>query len=386
MRTFETGHPPRQLRVQLPFARGLLPKLMRLQAFTVFVRAFAIVVCALHGIAGQIPPSHSSADVLLQSDEADAALAIIRVRASGGSPSRDDWRRLFTSQGYRHLSEREAVMGRAFTDSSFARFLTSDTVIARYEALAPALAALERIDVTAAAARARGYLPAGTPLRAVLYLEIKPITNSFVFTGQDSVPSIFLYVRTDDTPAQVENTMAHELHHIGLNAACPDKPAARASAAQRMLLTFLGAYGEGQAMLAAAGGPDVHPHVTDADSIRRRWDADVAQARADMQAQSAFFTSVLDGRISSADSVREIAASYFGVQGPWYTVGWLMGSTIERELGRPELIATLCDPPEFMARYNEAARHANARGLARPLWDGALLARLKQLARAGGGA
>lgn len=347
---------------------------MRLPAPTIL--AMAAAIAASRSTSAQAP---GPTDVRLQSDEADAALAIIRARAAGGSPSHDDWQRLFASQGYQHLSEREASMHRAFTDSSFARFVTSDTVVARYGALAKTLAALESIDVTAAAARARAYLPAGTPLRAVLYLEIKPITNSFVFTGRDSVASIFLYVRTDDTPAQVENTMAHELHHIGLNAACPDKRP-HGTPAQAMLLRFLGAYGEGQAMLAAAGGPDIHPHDTDADSIRRRWDADVAHAGADMQTQSAFFASVLDGRMTSVDSVRQVASSYFGVQGPWYTVGWLMASTIERELGRPALIQSLCDPPEFMARYNDAARRANARGRALPTWDSALIARLKQLA------
>ena len=39
------------------------------------------------------------------------------------------------------------------------------------------------------AAKALAYLPAGTPLHARLYLEIKPLMNSFVFTGRDS-PSL----------------------------------------------------------------------------------------------------------------------------------------------------------------------------------------------------
>ena len=38
-----------------------------------------------------------------------------------------------------------------------------------------------------------------------------------------------------------------------------------------------------------------------------------------------------------------------------------MAVTIERELGRPALIATLADPHEFVARYNEAAVKANAK-------------------------
>ena len=74
--------------------------------------------------------------------------------------------------------------------------------------------------------------------------------------------------------------------------------------------------------------------------------------------------------------------SYFGVQGPWYTLGWLMASAIEREFGRSALIATLCEPTRFMAMYQDAARRANARGASLPLWDADLVARLVALGAA----
>jgi hypothetical protein len=198
------------------------------------------------------------------------------------------------------------------------------------------------------------------------------------------MPSIFLYVNPKESAAQLENTMSHELHHIELNGVCPDIAYDRLAPAQAMLLRFLGGFGEGQAMLAAAGGPEIHPHAADADSIKRRWDADVARAPADVRAQSMFFTAVLDGRIASADSVRNIAVTYYGVQGPWYTVGWLMAATIERQFGRTALVATLCAPTQFMSRYNEAARQANAAGAALPVWDNALVTRLEALRRAAG--
>jgi hypothetical protein len=38
-----------------------------------------------------------------------------------------------------------------------------------------------------------------------------------------------------------------------------------------------------------------------------------------------------------------------------------MAVTIERELGRPALVATLADPRDFVARYNEAAVNENAK-------------------------
>jgi hypothetical protein len=339
----------------------------------------ALMACAPMHAGSKAPFARGQLDVRLESDEADAALAILNQRVRRERTTEADWRRLFSSNGYQHLKERETAMRRAFTDSAFTAFLVSDTLLRRATSLGRVLPALERVDVSAAAARSLKYLPAGTPLRARLYLEIKPATNSFVFTGRDSTPSIFLYVNPDRSPPQLENTIAHELHHIGLNKACPEPALSRATPAQRMLLLFLGAFGEGQAMLAAAGSPSVNPHATDDDTIQARWNRDVAHAPADIDELSRFFTSVLDGRITSADSVEQQASTYFGVQGPWYTVGWLMASTIEKELGRDVLVRSLCEPTRFIALYNDAARRANAGGGTLPTWNPDLVTRLASL-------
>jgi hypothetical protein len=114
-------------------------------------------------------------------------------------------------------------------------------------------------------------------------------------------------------------------------------------------------------MLAAAGSPSVHPHASDDDTIQARWDRDVSHAPTDVDELSRFFVSVVNGRVPSADSVRRQAFTYFGVQGPWYTVGWVMASTIERELGRDALVHSLCEPTRFIALYNDAAHRANSR-------------------------
>ena len=55
------------------------------------------------------------------------------------------------------------------------------------------------------------------------------------------------------------------------------------------------------------------------------------------------------------------AASSSVYRGPWYTVGYPMAVTIERELGRPALVATLADPREFVTRYSESAAIENAK-------------------------
>mgnify|MGYP001552505252 FL=1 len=357
-------------------------------AILVSLVAFAACVHASVNADPATARTPQGVDVTLVTDEVDAALSIIRSAASGETPTARQLSALFESQGYDHLKEREAAMGRAFTDSSFAQFLTADSVAARLPAIARVIPELEHADVTAAARMALAYLPAGTPIRARLYLEIKPHTNSFVFTGRDSVPSIFIYVKTDETAAQLNNTLAHELHHIGTNAACRNAASAdstRTTPAERMLLEYLTAFGEGRAMLAAAGGPDVHPHATDADSIRARWDRDVAKAPADIADLSGFITDVISGRIATADSVQRRGNSYFGVQGAWYTVGWLMAATVEREAGRDALIGTLCDPVGFLSQYNRAAKQSNSRnGTSLPLWPAPLIDRLSRMARAPG--
>jgi putative zinc-dependent peptidase DUF5700 len=366
--------------VSMPFNRmlfqlAILPSLAALSA------------CAGRSVSTGVAnarPLHG-VDVTLVTDEVDAALSIIQSAASGETPSARQWSALFGSQGYAHLKEREAAMGRAFTDSSFAQFLTRDSVTRRLPAMQRAIQELEHADVATAARMARAYLPPGTPMRARLYLEIKPHTNSFVFTGRDSVPSIFIYVNTAETAAQLNNTLAHELHHIGTAAACQHVPGAdstHTTPAERMLLEYLTAFGEGRAMLAAAGSPDVHPHATDADSIRARWDRDVAHAPEDIADLSGFIEDVNTGRIATADSVQRRGNSYFGVQGAWYTVGWLMAATVEREEGRDALIGTLCNPVDFLSQYNRAAQQSNSTKHTRlPLWPAPLIDTLSRIAR-----
>jgi hypothetical protein len=112
-------------------------------------------------------------------------------------------------------------------------------------------------------------------------------------------------------------------------------------------------------MLAAAGGPDVHPHAVSDEDERRRWDQDVARFNDDLRTLDEFVLSIIAGRFPSPDSVRSVAATFYGTQGPWYTVGWRMAAVIEEQLGRAELILCLTDPSRLLRSYNEAARRHN---------------------------
>jgi hypothetical protein len=87
-----------------------------------------------------------------------------------------------------------------------------------------------------------------------------------------------------------------------------------------------------------------------------------------------FLLDILDRQVTDPDSLRARGMSFFGVQGSWYTVGWLMAATIERHHGRPALLSSLCDPVALLRRYNQAA--AGAPGPPLPRWSEALLTRL----------
>src|SRR5262249_30856916 len=150
--------------------------------------------------------------------------------------------------------------------------------------------------------------------------------NSFVFDVRGD-PAIFLYLDPTVSHEKFENTVAHELHHIGYSSSCPSPAAAREIATlppnPQGVVKLIGAFGEGFAMLAAAGGPTVHPHAVSNAEERARWDRDVANFNNDLKTVEEFFLAILENRLSK-EEIQKTASSFLGVQGPWYTVGWQM--------------------------------------------------------------
>lgn len=322
-----------------------------------------------------LPTPAESVNVRVVTDEAEAALAYassVRLR----SPDVTAWQRLVTSEGYRRLHQREAAMGRAFTDSAFRAFLHADTLLARVPALERALAEWRNADVGAAAARAFGYLPAGTRLDAVIYPMVKPRDNSFVFDVATDSAAIFLYVDPAVSRAKLENTLAHELHHVGIAAACAAaEEGVGLAPAVRPAVRWMGAFAEGVAMLAAAGGPVVDPHATSDSTERARWARDYANAPADMRLVEVFFMDIIEGRLKDEQAQRQRAAPFWGdAQGAWYTVGYLMAATVERVDGRDALVATMCDPYRLLVAYESAARRSGDTAL--PRWSPRLMQHL----------
>jgi hypothetical protein len=236
-------------------------------------------------------------------DEAEAVLSILETK-NGNRPVTDaDWKRLLATEGYLRLKKRELSMSRSFDDAEFKAFVLSDELAKGAALLRKTVDAWKQADMTAAAARALAYLPAGASIRAKIYPVIKPGKNSFVFEVKAD-PAIFLYVDPDETKDQFENTVAHELHHIGY------------------------------------GGS---------------------------------FRDVLEGRLKG-DEISKVAYSFFGIQGPWYTVGWKMAVTIEKTYGRARLIKCFCDPRGLLPTYNQAAReHNRTSGDSLALWSQAVI-------------
>lgn len=337
------------------------------------------------GFSGEISvgrPSEASAlAIRLVTDEADAVLSILDKLGAGQPVAAKDWDRLFTAEGYVRLKKREESLKRSFQDAEFRDFVLSVELRARKDRLADALGRWKRADLRAAASRALAYLPAGTVIRAKVYPVIKPKTNSFVFDLQTD-PAIFLYLDPDMNSAQFENTVAHELHHIGLAAAClpayEEEEFKKKPAEVRAVLEWIGAFGEGVAMLAAAGGPDIHPHAVSPALDRERWDKDMASFNSDLKKVERFFLDILDGRLKGEEAIREAGFAFFGIQGAWYTVGWKMAVLIEKTFGRAKLIDCLCDSAALLASYNRAAAEQNVETREKQVtWSPDLLKRLE---------
>lgn len=318
----------------------------------------------------------SAVNVHLVTDEAVAVLAILEKRTTNQSVTDADWQRVFQSEGYIRLKQRETSLKRSFEDADFKNFVLSDKLAEQRQALEQTLERWKQANISGAARLALAYLPRQARINAKIYPVIKPKTNSFVFEVKSN-PAIFLYLDPTVSKEKFENTLAHELHHIGYGTACPSKQAAEkiSSLPQNIqtAITLVGAFGEGFAMLAAAGGPDIHPHAVSGREERDRWDTDMANFGADFRRVENFFLDVLANRLTE-EQIGETASSFFGVQGPWYTVGWKMAVMIEKTYGRRKLIECICDQRKLLRIYNKAARKHNRGSRERlPVWSDSVI-------------
>ncbi len=340
-------------------------------------------VCSLQLFASSCYAQTATPDavnVQLVTDEADAVLAVLAKKKTNQPITAADWQRVFQSEGYVRLKMRESAMQRPFEDEDFKNFVLSDQLARRASELEETLARWTRADITHAARLALAYLPKQARIRAKIYPVIKPRTNSFVFDVTTN-PAIFLYLDPAASKEKFENNLAHEFHHIGYSSCCPSKQTSEEIAKLPQLtqgtVKMIGAFGEGFAMLAAAGGPSVHPHAVSNSDERARWDKAVANFNDDLKKVETFFLDVLENRLTE-DQRTKTYFSFFGIQGPWYTVGWKMAVVIETTLGRARLIECITDQRQLLATYNKAAvKYNRQRHEHLALWSESLIKRLK---------
>ena len=324
---------------------------------------------------------NSAVNLRIVTDEPEAVLQILTKRSQNTPISDADWTKVFSSEGYVRLKQRETAMRRSFEDDEFKTFVLSPELLQRTKLLAETLERWKRGDILGMADRALAYLPKNARINAKIYPVIKPRENSFVF-GLPDDPAIFLYLNPATSKEKFENTLAHELHHIGFGSSCPSKQVsddiAKLPAETQTVLKWIGGFGEGFAMLAAAGGPDVHPHAVSDAEERGRWDRDMANFDQDLKKVEKFFLDVLAKRLNETE-IRDTAFSFFGTQGPWYTVGYRMAVLIEKTYGRAQLIKYMCDQRLFLEKYNQAAVRHNRRFKDQlPLWSATLISALKE--------
>jgi hypothetical protein len=272
-----------------------------------------VVLAYTSSVAAAPPQTDTVSRVQLAFDpsQAEAVLAILEKRSAAGPLDATDWERLLSSTPQVRLAKRERSMGRPFEVEAFREFVLSEDLARRAPALRRTLADWRRADLEALGRRVLAYLPEAARIRARVYPVIKPRDNSFVFE-LDEDPAIFISLDPALDRARFESTVAHELPHVGF-ASLGDRSAALGSLPPpaRRAAEWLSAFGEGFAMLAAAGGPDVHPHAASPAADRERWDRDVARFDQDRARVERFLLDVAEGRLADEARIREAGFEFW---------------------------------------------------------------------------
>jgi Putative zinc dependent peptidase (DUF5700) len=311
----------------------------------------------------------------LDTSEADAVVAIQNKHTAGKQVTAAEWQQLFSTEPYLRLKQREASMHRDFTDDDFKRFVLSDDLAMKASDLRRTLDAWKKANLRAVAQRILPYLPPTAQVKAKVYPVIKPKPNSFVFETSTN-PAIFLYLNPEQSQAEFENIVAHECHHIGYSSASSEYDARIKSLPEnaRKAAEWMSAFSEGLAMLAAAGSRDVHPVAAFKPEDRACWDENMKVIDNYLGQLDRFFLDIVHGGFANPEVADHVGFTFFGYRGPWYTVGYKMGVTVEKRFGRAVLIECMSDPRRLLAKYNEAAVEPNAAGKERPaLWSPELL-------------
>lgn len=277
---------------------------------------------------------------------------------------------LFSTKGYRWLKERELAMKQEFTDADFSTFILSDDLRQQAQLFRAVLDNLQKLSMESLANQAKEYLPSDANIDAFVVPLIKPKRNSFVYPIEGKIV-VFLSLNSDVTTSRLQNTIAHELHHVGLRTVYQGPNSVLDGVEDsriKELLRFTQPLGEGYAMLAAAGGPDIHPNDHDPE-LKILWDQRMTTFDRDFDDIDQFLCDVFTEKYDQEEAM-EKGFEMMGVQGPWYTVGWKTAAVIELAYGKNRLIQCIADPTQLFSTYNQATSiYKKNHGTSLPTWS-----------------
>jgi hypothetical protein len=111
-------------------------------------------------------------------------------------------------------------------------------------------------------------------------------------------------------------------------------------------------------------------HPAGQSDLSLAWSARLDSLEIDMRRLETFLIDVAEVRVEGQDARRRGMAFVSAEevpQGVFYSVGWFMGATVERQLGRDAVIAATCDHGRLLLDYQRAATLANSAGTGDPI-------------------
>jgi hypothetical protein len=75
-----------------------------------------------------------------------------------------------------------------------------------------------------------------------------------------------------------------------------------------------------------------------------------------------FLLDIVKGKLQDEEEIGQKGMSFFGTQGPWYTVGYRMSVMVERRWGRQRLLGCMLDTRQLLGDYNLVAAERNRAG------------------------
>ncbi len=197
-----------------------------------------------------------------------------------------------------------------------------------------------------AVALARRHLPAGAVLDTTVFILLDGMSGGFVYQGQ--VAFDLLQMRDAES---FQRTLAHELHHIGVEHLWRDRiDGAGLPPAQHLALEFVGLLlGEGSATYLISGAPREPEGI-------EQWQGHMAHLDALFARAEDVLRRILAGEIADEEALMAAIQPFLqGYMGEAYAIGYVMVERMQQVLGDEAVLACLSEPRRTLALYNQAA-------------------------------